>query len=229
MTPAPRGQRGFTLLELLIAITLLGLIMTMAFSGLRLGTRAWEAADAHHHDIYLVQQMLRTRLAAAYFSPEFGPTRLAASGEEEWLFDGRPDRVSFVAPLPELFGVGGLYRITVGAVGGGGGAVALAMSWRLLGDVDDADADPGARARDRRVLLAGAEDIAFAYFGPDPTTGAYGWQDGWRERETLPALVRIAVAHPDEAWPPLVVAPKLAADGIFQWERPETAGPLQRR
>mgnify|MGYP006214112843 CR=1 FL=1 len=30
---ARRRRRGFTLLELLVAITLLGLIMTMAFSG----------------------------------------------------------------------------------------------------------------------------------------------------------------------------------------------------
>ena len=89
---APKGQRGFTLLELLIAMTLLGLIVTMAFSGLRLGTRAWEAADARDHDVYLVQQMLRTRLGAAYLSPEFGPTRPGEGGEKCRIGHGSPKR-----------------------------------------------------------------------------------------------------------------------------------------
>ena len=40
------AERGFTLLELLVAITLLGLLMAALFGGLRLGTRVWETADA---------------------------------------------------------------------------------------------------------------------------------------------------------------------------------------
>jgi prepilin-type N-terminal cleavage/methylation domain-containing protein len=39
-------EHGFTLLELLVAITLLGLLMAALFGGLRLGARVWETADA---------------------------------------------------------------------------------------------------------------------------------------------------------------------------------------
>ena len=38
-------QGGFTLLELLIAITLLGLILVLLFGGLRLGMRSWDAGQ----------------------------------------------------------------------------------------------------------------------------------------------------------------------------------------
>jgi prepilin-type N-terminal cleavage/methylation domain-containing protein len=36
------ADAGLTLLELLVAITLLGLLMAALFGGLRLGARAWE-------------------------------------------------------------------------------------------------------------------------------------------------------------------------------------------
>ncbi|NEX17237.1 MAG: general secretion pathway protein GspJ, partial [Halochromatium sp.] len=35
--------RGFTLVELLIALSLIGIITLLLFSGLRLGSRSWEA------------------------------------------------------------------------------------------------------------------------------------------------------------------------------------------
>jgi len=38
-------DRGFTLVELLIALSLIGLITLLLFSGLRLGTRAWEGVE----------------------------------------------------------------------------------------------------------------------------------------------------------------------------------------
>ncbi|MGH8653245.1 MAG: prepilin-type N-terminal cleavage/methylation domain-containing protein, partial [Gammaproteobacteria bacterium] len=40
-----RAGRGFTLVELLLALTLTGLIMVALYSGLRVGTRASDAAE----------------------------------------------------------------------------------------------------------------------------------------------------------------------------------------
>ncbi|MGH8570674.1 MAG: PulJ/GspJ family protein, partial [Gammaproteobacteria bacterium] len=41
---------GFTLVELLIAIALFGLILTGLYSGLRMATRASDAGEAHATD-----------------------------------------------------------------------------------------------------------------------------------------------------------------------------------
>ncbi|HNT58060.1 MAG TPA: prepilin-type N-terminal cleavage/methylation domain-containing protein, partial [Syntrophales bacterium] len=40
------GNRGFTLLELLISLTLLSVIAVLVFGALRLGVRAWEKGEA---------------------------------------------------------------------------------------------------------------------------------------------------------------------------------------
>ncbi|MCH8035911.1 MAG: prepilin-type N-terminal cleavage/methylation domain-containing protein [Proteobacteria bacterium] len=62
-------QRGFTLIEILIAMTLLGLLMAMLFGGLRLGTRAWEASDARSAELARLEAVhgfIRRALTGAY-------------------------------------------------------------------------------------------------------------------------------------------------------------------
>ena len=43
---AHRGQAGFTLLELVVAITLMGLVLVMLYSGLRAGLNGWDSGEA---------------------------------------------------------------------------------------------------------------------------------------------------------------------------------------
>ena len=67
MSTARAGQ-GFTLLELLVAITLLGLLMAALLGGLRLGARVWETGEDRldaSARIQVVQDFLRQRLAEA--------------------------------------------------------------------------------------------------------------------------------------------------------------------
>ena len=59
------AQRGFTLLEVLVALTLFSLIAMMAYSGLRTGGRTWDANQDRiliSEDIRIVQGFLRRYL-----------------------------------------------------------------------------------------------------------------------------------------------------------------------
>ena len=97
-----RHARGFTLLELLIALAIVGLLLTIAFSGLRVAMAAWtrgeDRAEAHQHIRALAFTMARA-LGAAY------PYRAAKSDTPEvvMLFNGAEQKLEFVtqaAPLP---------------------------------------------------------------------------------------------------------------------------------
>ena len=80
---AVRRARGFTLVELLLALAIVGLLLTIAFGGLRVATAAWtrgeDRAEAHQHVRAIAFTMARA-LGAAY------PYR-AAKGEAPEVID----------------------------------------------------------------------------------------------------------------------------------------------
>jgi general secretion pathway protein J len=97
-----RRARGFTLLEVLIALSIVGLLITIAFGGLRVAMAAWrqgeDRAEAHQH-VRAVAYTLSRALGAT--APYRGTRGL--SPESVVLFSGSEKRLEFVtqaAPLP---------------------------------------------------------------------------------------------------------------------------------
>lgn len=97
-----RRDAGFTLLELLIALSLVSLLLTLAFGGLRVALAAWrqgdDRADAHQH-VRGVAVTLARGLSASYAYK----ATLTQSPEPVLLFNGTAKRVEFVteaAPFP---------------------------------------------------------------------------------------------------------------------------------
>lgn len=65
---AASSQQGFTLLELLISITVLAVMTGIAFGAFRLGAMAWEKAAGqpeYHHRVRITRNFLERQLAAA--------------------------------------------------------------------------------------------------------------------------------------------------------------------
>lgn len=206
--PTRRAQRGFTLLELLVAITLLGLLMTGVLGGLRLGARAWETGAVRLEDgarLLTVQQFLRSRLQGAvplYTADRTGETRLA--------FTGEADQVTFVGTLPGPLAPG-LQRFTLGLREDDDGLRHLAIAWRLM-PAGDGDAGDGAGAAGRRDLFRSIESVSLAYFGSREGEQQPSWQDTWIEEGVLPTLIQLHLDLPegDRRWfPDIVVRPMI--------------------
>jgi len=202
---AHRGARGFTLIEVLIATVLLAGGLTLAFATIGAATkttRRGEGMAAHSERIRAVEGFLRRRLEAARPVPfNFEPDTGVAE-----RFIGEPDRMRFVADLPDYLGRGGPYLHDF-AIEDGGERITLGLDMVLAGKVVEESA-----RQPPEVLVEGLESARFRYrsYAPDGTLGE--WADKWETAEQLPLMVEVTLTDAGgEAWPPVVVALPLAA------------------
>lgn len=208
MTGAAHRQRGLTLVELLVTLTLLGLLSTMLFGALRVGTRVSDVtARSQESQIEMesVHRFLRRMLSQAQ------PLEAPRGGERPApVFEGRVDALSFVAPLPRYLPQGGqsLLAISRSQVEG---RAALVADWAPFYPRRAKDAAPIPR---RVVLIERVGAIEFTYFGAPDGAEVPQWFDRWIDMPRLPMLVRLRVTLADgRRWPDLMVAPRLSAGG----------------
>lgn len=193
-------QRGFTLLELLIGMVLLGLILTLLFGGLRLGARSWDSGDKRADDsaqLRAIQGFLRRELSQTF------PLRWKNQTDTRLAFAGAPDTLKFVAPLPVQVSGGGLYLLGLELEEGEDGA-RLIMKRVLTNPLakDFSSLEQG----EKSVLADHVEKLSISYFGAATEGGEPAWQEKWDDPQRLPLLVRIQVKLNDgRDWPDLAV------------------------
>ncbi len=189
-------QSGFTLLELIVAITLMGLVLVVLYSGLRLGLNSWDGGEQRAeatNRLRLTQEFLRRQLTqslAAYHTND--------QQQRVVTFTGQADQIEFIAPMLAQLGQGGLYRVRIEAADG-----RLWIRWRPY-----LPTDPEAGEQRETVLLEGVSQVEWAYFGvePDQPESSAQWRTDWSNAEQRPRLVRLNLNLHGEAWPDLVAA-----------------------
>lgn len=203
-------QSGFTLLEMIIGITLLGFILTLVYGGLRLGTRSWEAGERAievSSRQAVVGDFLRRQLSLVY------PLRWKNDeGTEVLAFAGEAESLHFAAPVAARSGAGGIHLVSIGKDG-----EAVRLRWRMP--------DPELRAFDfpeeknQARLADGIESFAIAYFGAEAEAEEPAWHDAWQSETRLPSLIRVRMKSADgEAWPDLLVAPMISVEAVCRWD-----------
>lgn len=195
-------ERGYTLLELLVAIAIMAMASVPLAQSLSTGIRAW----TQFHDVAAYQEktlLVRERLAEwirnAYIA---NPVR--ASDIPQQPFVGEPDNIRFIAPVAPDSRSDVLLRVHL----------YLTEEGQLTADVrQDQPQDIGADEQMTSiVLLEAINDVQFDYFLKQGGTG--NWQNSWIADSLPPqslyaapfaVKVRLISDHPGFRWPDLIV------------------------
>jgi general secretion pathway protein J len=201
-----RTDAGYSLVELLVVLALIGFIAVAIAGGVRFGSRAWEKSGA---DVDTIERMngaqnLLRALLQRIIPRDIDPN---APGDES-LFAGARDTLAFTAASPSAFNANGLARFEL-SVTRAGNVQSLELSWQ------SANAAPT-----HQILVTGARDIAFSYAVKDKS-GGLSWTDSWSGQSGAPALVMIRATYPDGAgrrWPELIVRPRISRDATCVYD-----------
>lgn len=196
--------RGFTLVEVLMAIVLLALLSAGAYAAIRTATRAVERGEAlvdRTNKVRVAQELLRRQISQAL---AVAVVKDAPTGQIT-TFLGERDRMTWVSAMPGYLGRGGPYVQEI-AVERGNNGLALQFRHALANGWDERDGFP--EKPGPVTLLERIDDVRFEYRGLDEQGKLGDWEDEWTDPGPMPLLVRIRVDFARGSqleWPELVV------------------------
>lgn len=200
MSRRPRNVAGFTLVEILVVMTLLSVIMLGLGAAMRTIAQTEERVDQR------LQRADETRVTASFLGATLGrisarrsqaPTQVGGSVA---LFSGRPDAVMWVGVMPARYGAGGRYFFRLGLERRADRAdlVIRFAPWTAAG------AFPDWATTDSRVLVRGVTAMGLDY--GHEAGGVQTWQGDWTDPQVLPGRIRISLRTATQDWPQLTIA-----------------------
>jgi general secretion pathway protein J len=192
---------GFTLIELVVAMAILGIMMLLIYSGLTFALRSWDAGDA------VGRTAADRRIGEAFVRRELGelfPMRFKDPMKLRIAFEGARERMRFVSSRAAGVSSGGLSLVSLEMQGDSRSGRNFVMR-RAMPD-EAADSFEPVEAAEPSIILAGVESVQFEYFGAENDFTDPKWMDEWTWETRIPQMVRLRIKRADGQFlPDLVV------------------------
>ncbi|HIG64482.1 MAG TPA: prepilin-type N-terminal cleavage/methylation domain-containing protein [Methyloprofundus sp.] len=201
-------QPGFTLLEVLLGMSIMSVMMLLLFASLRICVQNWNAGEkkiAQVSQAAIIQNFLQSKLHATV------PLDGAFLEEAQFSFQGSQDQIQFVAAMPASAGRLGLQLFKMNLQPSGRGEQGSYLQVEIQPFFPQGEGEEQGVEKPV-IILRKIQRLQFAYFGSENAAknSDSSWQNDWLEKESLPKLVSIDIELVNgEVWPQLVVALKV--------------------
>ena len=209
-----RRPSGFTLIEILLALSILSIVMLIILGALRIGVRAWEKGE----DVLVAQQRARTLLDQLARQLASASVLMRAQKEQPLVvFAGSRRALEFTSSLPLINSIQfGPVHVRYVIETDPGGKKRLLLFEESIRPADYLSEGQLRHDTEARLLIGQLEDLRFEYLGagsngPGPQAG---WTSSWRPRDPLelPRAVRITFRDAKGRHDLRVIA------RIYQWD-----------
>jgi len=197
---------GFTLLELMISLTIVGLILVIVFSSLRIGARAWEKGEKD------VEMRQRERIVLDLVKRQIASTfvRVVKDKDEQPFFlKGDGESMEFISRIPMVPGNrAGLVYVKYVVRPEDEDKKRLMFSEKNTYIIEKVMEDQA--EEEFFELIPGAQNIEFEYLrGPSEDEEGSVWQETWDpdSDKGAPLAVKIILQDSKDTAPIHVIAP----------------------
>ncbi len=184
-----RGSSGFTVLEMLVALCILGLLAAYAMQSFQHMRRMETVLDQieQRSTLSAVEQHLRNLVSAAR------PAIRSRAGATTVAFDGVESQLRFVVASDGVLERGGLLSVQIEAKPRGDGFLDLTTRRAVYPSMTDRTSG------EELILLERIKSFGLRYFGQGGGEQTASWHSQWRDQAALPRLIEVTIQRPEKA------------------------------
>ena len=201
--PCASHQCGFTLIEVLIAMTLLSIMVVLLFSSLKICADSWEKGESKITDVNevaVVYNFFQRHLSIAK------PLWNDLSEEEKvFSFKGKAQSLQFISSFPASAGRSGLQLFSLDLQEEDNEQVIKVTITPFFPVAEGEEWH-----KEEVTLIKHVTEFSMAYFGSIDGVSEGSWQEEWLDIDFLPRLVKINIKLENEIfWPEMIIDLKI--------------------
>jgi general secretion pathway protein J len=209
-----KQESGFTLLELMIALAIIGILIFLLMGVLRLGSRAVASGEKK------IETLERARTSLNIINAQIqsqNPLTREVEGDQKNYFSGNRDSLQFATNYSIWGGESGYVIVAYQVELDSRGKQALSVTENKI----------GLESKRTLTILDSFDKLYFEYFYKAPTDEEGKWIDQWTESSFIPEKIKLHLVNGDKDLP-LIIPMRVggAGTGIVS---PVAPSPLMRK